>query len=106
LAIPGALKHLTGPLPLTQDSRELLSNMVLFSLLLSGAAAASASAIHRDLSHDNSTSTVVNLGSAGSYQGVTQNDGTYVMAIAFPPSRSINAYSLSQCDFMEGYSIC
>jgi hypothetical protein len=102
----GALKHFTKYLPPIQGSRESLANMVLFSLLLSGAAAASASAIHRDLSHDNSTSTVVNLGSAGSYQGVTQNEGTYVMAIAFPLSLSINAYSLPQCDFMEGYSIC
>jgi hypothetical protein len=80
--------------------------MVLFSLLLSGAVAASASAIHRDLNQDNSTSTIVNLGSAGSYQGITQNDGTYVVATTFPTLQPTNAYSLPQCDLVEGYSIC
>lgn len=54
--------------------------MVLLSLLLSGAAAASASAIRRDIVNDNSTSTIVNLGEAGSYQGIVQNDGTYALA--------------------------
>ena len=53
--------------------------MVLLSLLLSSAVVASASAIRRDLVDNNSTSTVVDLGSAGSYQGIVQNDGTYVM---------------------------
>jgi hypothetical protein len=51
--------------------------MVLLSLLLSSAVAASASAIRRDVVNGNSTNTVVDLGSAGSYQGVLQNDGTY-----------------------------
>jgi len=56
--------------------------MVLLSLLLSSAVAASASAIRRDLANGSSSNTVVDLGSAGSYQGVLQNDGTYAMARA------------------------
>ena len=60
----------------TASSERLIHTMVSFSLLLSSAVAASASAIRRNLANGNSTDTVVDLGPAGSYQGVLQNDGT------------------------------
>ena len=76
--------------------------MTFLSLLLSGLAVASAAAIHsRD---DNSTSTIANLGSAGSYQGVIQNNGTYVLAQYI--SRMTKAHVSMQRSLLERHSLC
>jgi len=52
---------------------------MLLSILLASATTAAASTIHKrsNLLTDNSTDTIVNLGSCGSYQGISQNNGTY-----------------------------
>jgi hypothetical protein len=54
---------------------------MLLSVLIAGVTTAAASTIHKrsSLASNNSTDTIVDLGSAGSYQGVTQNNGTYAI---------------------------
>lgn len=55
-------------------------------LLLGGAVAAAAPLVNeRDI--DNSTTPVVDLGSAGSYSGIIQNNGKYVGISQLPIER-------------------
>lgn len=93
--------------------------MVLLSFLLGGVAAVSAATIHarRDIADNSSTGTVVDLGSAGSYEGVIQNNGRYALAHKFAQPmrerhlRCFAAWSLGRAFLMpnhqsENYVLC
>lgn len=66
-----------------------------------------ASAIHgrQKSTTNNSTGPTIDLGSAGSYLGVIQNNGTYVVPTTVP-GPLINADANLQCGILERHSLC
>lgn len=66
-----------------------------------------ASAIHgrQTSTANNSTGPTIDLGSAGSYLGVLQNNGTYVVPTIDPDSPVVADANL-QCGILERHSLC